>query len=121
MRFQADPSSKVSINNYTPGLVQIGRQNFNSSIIIFPNGEIQPWSCASYSDLTKQHIADWSTLDAQIVLIGCGVAHQSIQPGWLPALHEKKIGVESMSSMSACRTFNFLIGEGRKVVLALIV
>jgi hypothetical protein len=42
------------------------------------------------------------------------------KPQWLAALYARRVGVETMDTQAACRTYNFLAGEGRKVVAALL-
>ena len=55
------------------------------------------------------------------MLFGSGERIQFPPPQWLTALFGRRIGVETMDTQAACRTYNFLAGEGRKVVAALLV
>ena len=55
------------------------------------------------------------------MLFGSGPRIQFPPPQWLAALFGRRIGVETMDTQAACRTYNFLAGEGRKVVAALLV
>jgi uncharacterized protein len=55
-----------------------------------------------------------------LVIFGSGERIRFAQPQWLGALYAKRIGVETMDTQAACRTFNFLAGEGRRVVAALL-
>ena len=54
------------------------------------------------------------------MLFGSGDRIQFPRPQWLAPLYSRRIGLETMDTQAACRTFNFLAGEGRKVVAALL-
>ena len=59
-------------------------------------------------------------LDPELVIFGSGNRIQFPQPQWLEALYAQRIGLETMDTQAACRTYNFLAGEGRRVVAALL-
>jgi len=55
------------------------------------------------------------------VIFGSGSRIRFPQPAWLAPLIERRIGLETMDTQAACRTYNILSGEGRKVVAALLI
>ena len=61
------------------------------------------------------------TLQPELVIIGTGNKQHFPKPELMKALISAKIGFEIMDSQAACRTYNILVGEGRRVLLALIV
>jgi uncharacterized protein len=84
-------------------------------------GHRQRWDCAAFAELgTEQFdcLADWG---AELVLFGSGERLLFPKAQWLTSLYARRIGVETMDTPAACRTFNFLAAEGRKVVAALLV
>jgi hypothetical protein len=58
--------------------------------------------------------------DIELVLFGSGSRVQFPKPPWLAALYARRIGVETMDTRAACRTYNILMTEGRKVLAALL-
>jgi uncharacterized protein len=63
---------------------------------------------------------NWPQLDADLVIFGSGNRLRFPRPEWLKALVEKRMGVETMDTAAACRTYNILAGEGRNVIVALL-
>jgi len=59
-------------------------------------------------------------LQPELVVFGSGLRLRFPRPQWLEGLYAQRIGVETMDTQAACRTFNFLVGEGRQVVAALL-
>jgi len=75
----------------------------------------------SFGDLEVNHFSQIVDLKPELILIGTGSRQQFPKPELLKNLISAKIGFEIMDSQAACRTYNILVGEGRKVLLALIV
>jgi uncharacterized protein len=75
----------------------------------------------SYADLEAHHFSQLIDLKPELILIGTGKRQRFPKPELLKALISAKIGFEIMDSQAACRTYNILVGEGRQVLLALIV
>jgi uncharacterized protein len=71
--------------------------------------------------LTAEAVALGTSIDAEIVIIGTGEKHVFPKPEALRPLIESRIGFEIMHSRAACRTYNVLLAEGRKVGLLLLV
>ncbi len=57
-------------------------------------------------------------MGAELVIFGSGNRIRFPQPAWLSPLMQRRIGLETMDTAAACRTYNILAGEGRNVVLA---
>ncbi len=120
MKFQPDPASIQSISRYGPGWVQVGPDRIEHSILLGPNGLRQPWDCTRFDALTAAHFAPLAALDVELVLFGSGERLRFVPPAWLAPLMQRRIGVETMDSAAACRTYNFLLAEDRRVALALL-
>ena len=78
------------------------------------------WNCADFDALQASHFTQLAELDAELILFGSGSRIRFPRPEWLETLYARRIGLETMDTQAACRTFNFLSGEGRKVVAALL-
>ena len=60
-------------------------------------------------------------LDVELIIFGSGERLRFPKPEWQVGLMQRRLGLETMDTQAACRTYNILVGEGRQVLLALIV
>lgn len=102
------------VEGYGPGFFRIGGQVLEGPIFVTSQGA-RSWG--GFDDL-EGLIAAADSLDVLFVGTGAEIAH--LPAAFREALEEAGVGVESMSSPSACRTYNVLLSEGRRVGLALI-
>jgi len=124
MQLHADTSDETpTISGYGPGWLAVGQQRYTHSLILSATGLLQPWACTRFEDLTAAHFDALTQLaaDAQVVLFGSGAQQRFAPAAWLRPLVRQRIALESMSTPAACRTYNILAMEGRKVVAALLV
>ena len=84
-------------------------------------GAISEWPVKAFEGLESIHFEQMVALKPELILIGTGNKQRFPKPELLKSLISAKIGFEIMNSQAACRTYNILVGEGRKVLLALIV
>jgi uncharacterized protein len=120
MRFNLDfNNSGTIIRGYREGSVTVNDQEIRQSVIITP-GQILPWPPQSFADLETAHLADLSDLEPELVLLGTGNRQQFPPPAITHPLLNQGIGVEVMDTAAACRTYNILVAEGRRVVAALL-
>ena len=120
MKLQPDAIEGLSITGYGTGWVAVNGEKITHSIVVSSFGTQMPWNCASFADLAPSHFEQLSTLPAELVIFGSGEKIRFPHPSWLASLYARNIGVETMDTQAACRTYNFLAGEGRKVVAALL-
>jgi len=120
MKFQPDAVQGPSISGYGDGWVAVNGEKFSSSIIISSMGHRLDWNASRFEDLQAGHFEPFVDMGAELILFGSGPSIRFPQPQWLQALYARRIGLETMDTQAACRTFNFLAGEGRKVVAALL-
>mgnify|MGYP003604623444 FL=1 len=120
MKMHADRTDVQTISGYGPGWVAINKEEFTHSLIVGSRGERILWNCSRYEDLTPEHFAQLANLDPEVVIFGSGTKGRLPPPAWLATLMSKRIGLESMDTQAACRTYNILAGEGRNVVAALL-
>jgi uncharacterized protein len=122
MKLQADKAEGVNvINAYTAQTVTINGIDHTQSVLVPPTGDPVDWNAASVTDLTPSHFEQILTLDPELVVFGSGASLKFAPPALMKALMHQRIGVETMDTAAACRTYNILVGEGRRVVAALLI
>lgn len=102
------------IDGYGPGFFRIGGKIFEGAICAFSTGVVT-WD--GYADM-DMILAKKDDIDVLFVGTGAEVAH--VPETFRDPLEAVGIGVEAMGSAAACRTYNVLLSEGRRVVVALI-
>ena len=120
MKLHPDKLDATSITCYGPGWTGLNGERITRSVVISSRGQRFEWPCDRFGDLTQSHFDQLAGLDAELVLFGSGKRLRFPQPAWLAALMARRIGLETMDTEAACRTFNILAGEGRNVVAALL-
>ncbi len=110
MRF----TDAVPVDGYGPGFFRIGGTVVRGPVIVLPSGVVG-W--AGF-DETAPLLAAVGSIDVLFVGTGAEIAHLPVP--FREALEAVGLGVEGMSSPAACRTYNVLLSEGRRVGLALI-
>ncbi len=120
MKLQPDKPTVQTINGYGPGWIAVDAEKFSTSLILGSRGERQVWDCARYEDLAARHFSTLAELGPELVLFGSGTRLRFPRPEWLQALVARGIGLETMDTAAACRTYNILAGEGRHVVVGLL-
>jgi len=120
MKLHPDKLDAASITGYGPGWIGLNGERITRSVVVSSRGQRFEWQCGSFGDLTQSHFEQLAGLDAELVLFGSGKRLRFPQPAWLAALMARRIGLETMDTEAACRTFNILAGEGRNVVAALL-
>ena len=96
-------------------------ERITHSVIIGSAGQRIAWKCKQFADLDESHFAHLAELDTELVIFGSGSKIRFPKPAWLQPLMQRRLGLETMDSQAACRTYNILAGEGRKVVVALLI
>jgi uncharacterized protein len=121
MKIQPDKFDVQSISGYGADWVSIAAEKITTSVVIGSRGQRMDWNCHAFDDLSASHFETLSALAPEIVIFGSGSRIRFPKPQWLTPLYEKRIGLETMDVQAACRTYNILAGEGRDVVLALLI
>jgi uncharacterized protein len=120
MKLHPDKFGLQTITAYGPGWIALNQEKISSSVVIGSRGQRFEWSCRRFADLTPEHFDQLAQLNSELVLFGSGENLRFPNPAWLSRLMSQRIGLETMSTAAACRTYNILAGEGRDVVAALI-
>jgi uncharacterized protein len=121
MKLHADDPQGVNvISHIEPGRVRINGEPHDGHVLVPWAGDVVAWSASSFETLTEADFAALLALDPEVVIFGSGDKLRFCKPVLLRPLIDKRIGVDTMDSGAACRTFNVLAGEGRRVVAALL-
>ena len=103
-----------AIEGYGPGFFRVGPHLLRGASLV------TPWDAGGWGGLTDTAgpLALVGRID--VLLLGMGAAIAPVPRGFRDALEAAGIGVEPMSSPAACRTYNVLLGEGRRIAAALL-
>jgi uncharacterized protein len=122
LKLQSDPHSGANtITGYGDGYIEINKIPYSHAVLLSSDGEILEWDVKSFEELSSSDFAQMASLKPELIIIGTGKRQRFPRPELLKHLIEAKLGFEIMDSQAACRTYNILVGEGRQVLLALIV
>jgi uncharacterized protein len=122
MKFQPDRLEGVNVISRHEGRrLWVNATEWGSSVIVPWQGEALAWPVASLDALSAQHFEQLLVLQPELVIFGSGVRLRFVSPALQSALIERRIGVETMDTAAACRTFNVLASERRSVVAALLI
>jgi uncharacterized protein len=96
------------------------REVLTQSCIILPDLILRDWPPQHFDDLSAGHFAVLLELRPEVVVLGSGGRLRFPPPALTASLLEEDIGVEVMDTGAACRTYNILMNEGRRVAAALL-
>jgi uncharacterized protein len=105
---------------YGPGYVVVNGKRYDSSLVVLPEDIIEGWKVDSFEALSEEHFLAIVALHPEIVLFGTGSTFRFLDPRLSQSLAAANIGLEVMDTHAACRTFNILMGEGRRVAAAIL-
>ncbi|MBN3725733.1 Mth938-like domain-containing protein [Burkholderia sp. Ac-20379] len=122
MKLHQDPSDALNtVTGYGPDYVEINLQRHESSVLVLPAAPVAPWPVEAFDALTAEHFAMLLDPAPEVVIFGSGARLRFPHPRLTAALTARRIGVETMDFQAACRTYNILMSEGRKVAAALLI
>lgn len=121
MRFNLDTdANKHFIKSYGPGWINVNEQHIRRSVIVSPDRLVTDWPPQTFTDLEEGHFAAIMALEPEIVLLGTGERQRFPHPKLTRSLLTQGVGVEIMDTAAACRTYNVIMLEDRRVVAALL-
>jgi len=122
MKIELDdaPSEKYRIAAYSSDGLVINETLYAGSLVITPEAIINDWPPRTVADLTTGHIQTLVEHEPEVLLLGTGARLQFPANQVLEPLLQGNIGFEVMDTGAACRAYNFMMGEGRRVVAALL-
>jgi uncharacterized protein len=120
MKLHPDIGHAYSIQSYSPdGVVVNGKLQTGALILCSIKGP-KKWDTESFDALTQASFDELLAFQPELILFGSGEKLKFPPTRLLQGLIQQGIGLETMDNGAACRTFNVLAGEGRRVVMALL-
>ncbi len=115
------PAGRQAIEGYGDAGFRISGTRHEGSVLLFPNRVIA-WPICGFADLTLESLRPVidAAAEVDLLLLGCGSSLQLVPSALRRALKDAGIVVEAMDTGGACRTYNVLLGEDRRIAAALI-
>lgn len=115
------PAGRQVIEGYGDGGFRISGVRHDGSVLLFPT-QVLPWTIRAFAEVTLESLEPVvaAAADVDLLLLGCGPSLQLVPAALRRALKGAGIVVEPMDTGAACRTYNVLLGEERRVAAALI-
>jgi uncharacterized protein len=113
------PGGVHVVTAYGEDYVVINGVRYADSIVVLPE-RVVAWGGRSFAALAREDFGFLAALQAEIVLLGTGARQRFPHPRLSAPLAQARIGLEVMDVQAACRTYNILVAEGRKVAAALL-
>jgi uncharacterized protein len=121
MKFHLQPAGANLVTGVGPGWIRIGQQEYRENVILSAEGVRTGFAAAGFDALGQADFAELLQDSPDVVLLGTGDTQRFPHPRLTQDLMAAKVGLEVMDTRAACRTYNILVGEGRRVVAVLMV
>ena len=121
MKLQPDKALVPTVLAYGPDWIQINQFRFEQTVVVsaLPDQPPRVLHSAAGLPVTEEDLAPLAHSGADIVLFGTGARLVFPPAAWMRAFAQARVGLEVMDTAAACRTYNILASEGRKVVALL--
>jgi uncharacterized protein len=120
MKFHLSAGDGNVITGSGPGWVRIGVREYRENLVLTAETIATGWANGGFEALTEPDFAGLLRFEPDLVVFGTGATQRFPHPRLTRALTDARIGLEVMATPAACRTFNILAAEGRRVAAALI-
>jgi uncharacterized protein len=107
------------VSGYGAGFIAVNNVRYETGVVVTPQ-EIRTWNVHGFEALTVADFGFVAALKPEIVILGTGASQRFPRPELSRALAASGVGVEVMDSRAACRTYNVLATEGRRVAAAIL-
>ncbi len=121
MKFHLQTPTANVVTGTGPGWIRVGATEYRTNLVLLPDEIVEGWAPAGQAALTERDYAALLAHRPEIVLLGTGARQQFPHPRLLQSLAAAHVGVEIMDTRAACRTFNILVAEDRRVAAALVI
>jgi uncharacterized protein len=121
MKFHLSTAEGNMFTGHGADYVRLGVVEYRDNILVTPERIATGWTAGGFDTLTEGDFAALAELKPEVVLLGTGASLRFPHPRLTRALTDAGIGVEVMDTPAACRTFNILAAEGRRVAAAVLV
>ena len=126
MKLHLDPITGANaITGHGKGYIAINRKNIDNAVIVLPEKIIDPWmtaaTLATAQTLCVTDFVDLIELKPELVVFGSGSVFRFPDRSVIAEFSRARIGFEVMDTPAACRTYNVLMSEGRRIAAALLI
>lgn len=112
-------NARYQVTGFDRGFIVVNGQQWTEPVVLSGSLPPRPWGVSTEQALEPSHFQELTALEPDILLLGTGAQQVFIHPSlWSEACRRASVGIEFMTSAAACRTFNVLASENRRVVLA---
>ena len=119
MKLKADRiEGQNAVQRHSSEGVIVNGVEHRASVVVPWQGDVADWPVDDFAALSAEHFALLAERDPEIVIFGSGTRIRFVKPALLRPLIERRIGIETMDTAAACRTYHVLLAERRSVVLA---
>ena len=120
MKFTLEGASRANlVRGYSPREIRIGDQHLTASCIVSADSLITDWEPRSFAELQPAHLERILGLQPEVVLLGTGPTQRFPPVAIRAVLTARGVGLEVMDLGAACRTYNILVQEERRVAAGL--
>jgi uncharacterized protein len=121
MKFQPDSLAGTNaISRHERGAVWVNGVRWGHSVLVPWRGDVLAWAPGEVQAPTASHFEQVLALNPELLIFGSGDRLSFVSAALYRSLIEARVGIETMDTAAACRTYNVLASEGRSVVAALI-
>lgn len=122
MKFSEDAGSKERlITHYDNDFIAVNTRRYHHPVIVASEHSPQRWEVGAFDALTASDLTPLIAMEPEIILLGTGERQQFLPPELMQEIMGKGIGCEVMTTAAACRTYNIILGEGRRVAAGLLI
>jgi len=119
LKLHADaPTSLNTVTAYGPGFIEINKTRHTGHLLLLPDAPVQPWPPPAFDELRREDFDALLDLRPEVVLLGTGRRQRFPPPRLTAGIGRARVGFEVMDTAAACRTYNILMSEGRRVLAA---
>jgi len=119
LKLHADaPTSLNTVTGYGPGFIEVNKTRHPGNLLLMPDAPARPWQATGFGSLRAEDFDSIVALRPEVVLLGTGRRQRFPDPRLTAALARAGVGLEVMDTAAACRTYNILMSEGRRVLAA---
>ena len=115
-----DPAQRQVIQSYGPGHFRISMVEHSGPVLVTPDQSFA-WPVSGAVEIAPENIAPVLAVSPpiELLVLGCGERAVFVPPAMRATLRKRGLGLEVMDTGAACRTYNVLLAEGRRVAAAL--
>lgn len=113
------PAGRQIIQQYRAGGFRISGKEYQGGVIVLPERSV-PWTVPGDLSLSSFDILKPMAHELDVILFGTGAGQIFVPPALRQALKAQGLNVDAMDTGAACRTYNVLMAEGRRIAAALL-